>query len=517
MNSKAKLLIGTGSVLIIGVGVYSYLQNTVETNIEAQIKAFNDRNIGKFNISYESLEANPAAGEFNLKNVKIDINEINGTSTIDNLLISAGIKGGEFTLSGLEADNFNLSSDKINLSFSDFNIEGANLSVFDDKEKLRNLDKFPVNVFHIQDLKLEANSAELSQPFGLSLKEYSLAVDPESEALTAFELDGLNVNFLVSSILPVNMNYGNISIKGGDLSWFDKAIELSQDTFKDNLGDLPEAERIIELQKAQAVFTETMMPVFINYMGIESFEWNDFSVSLPNGSNVSFDKLYVNDLERIDNMVVGGKSGWIDFAAPDLTGFTPELDSQLSLLGLKGTRLTMTSEAHYDQANSASISKSHLSLENIADITIDYTLNNFDPKAYYEKSIAVYSPEVQQNPEKIMEIYAELFKDVSGTLTLTDKSIINRFINGYAAQTGADPEALRAQFTGIAVANLTQLFGAYVPTDLAQAVSGYMASTSVPLVLDIATKEKLSSETINQISAANWGDYIKVDVKQAQQ
>jgi hypothetical protein len=82
MNSKAKFLLATGIAVVIGVGAYTYLQNQVETNIEAEIQAFNDENIGKYNVSYDTIEANPASGEFNLTNVKLEIAEISGTSFI---------------------------------------------------------------------------------------------------------------------------------------------------------------------------------------------------------------------------------------------------------------------------------------------------------------------------------------------------------------------------------------------------------------------------------------------------
>ncbi|UTW54466.1 YdgA family protein [Kordiimonas sp. SCSIO 12610] len=515
MNSKAKLLLGTGIVIVLGVGAYTYLGNQVEISIQSEIQAFNETNKGKYNISYDSIDANPALGKFNLKGVSLELTEIGGTSFIENATLQGSVKDGSFVLTGVSADTFKLESDKANITFSEFNLTSPDLAIFGDEDKLKKLREFPINSFHVKDVKIDATSHASGQSFEMSLDEYTIDVDESSQALEKFELTDLQFKTVINNILPMNMNYGNIVIKGGDLSWFGSAIELSQNSLTNDLDNMNEAEKILELQKAQSVIMKEMMPVFLNYMGIDSFEWSDFSVSLPNGSDVSFDRLYVEDLKRTDNIVVGSKSGWDNLAIPDLTGLDPNFDAQLNLIGLKGTSLSMVSETAYDQNKKTNTSNSQISIENILEASVDFTLNDFEPKTYYQSALAIYSPEIQQNPDKVIELYTSLFNNFSGNITLTDKSIINRFINGYAKQTGADPEALRAQFTGLVIANLTQSFGSYAPQGLAEAISGYMAASSTPIKLELATKQKLTPETVNQISATNWGDYIKVDLKQA--
>jgi hypothetical protein len=513
MNSKAKFLFITGVIIVIGVGTYSYLQNQVETNIEAEIRAFNQENTGKYNISYDTVEANPALGEFNLTNVKLEIAEIDGSSVIKNMALKGSLKDGEFVLNGINVDTFDLQSDTINISFSDFELSGQDLSVFSNEDAFRKIDFFPINNFNIKDVKFDIKTPKNNQPFQFLLKNYKMVTDSKAQSLLTFEIDGLELNTVLDNGLPLNMDYGNILLKGVDLSWFDNFAKASSASFDDITNDLDDEETFKKYQQAQNEIIQSLMPVFANYMGMESFEWSNFSLSLPNGSNISFDKLYVKDIERVGEYVVGAKSGWINVSAPNLKGFNPAFDIQLDLLGLTGTTLNIISEANYNAAQKTSVSSSDISIENIMDISLDFTLNNYDPKTYYETTLALYSPQAQQNPDQLAEAYIKLVNDFSSTIKLTDQSIINRFINGYAEQTGADAEALRAQFTGLAIANLSQVFGNYVPENLSTAISGYMASNSSPITFNLTTKKEVTPEVVPQMTAANWGEYIKVEIE----
>ncbi len=513
MNSKAKILFITGVTIVIGVGVYSYLQNQVETNIESEIRAFNEENTGKYNISYDTVEANPALGEFNLTNVKLKIAEIDGSSIIKNMALKGSLEDGEFVLHGINVDSFDLQSDTINISFSDFELSGPDLSVFGSEDAFRKIDFFPINNFNIEDVKFDIKTPKNNQPFQFLLKNYKMVTDSKAQSLLTFEIDGLELNTILDNGLPLNMDYGNILLRGGDLSWFGDFIKASSASFDDISDDLDDEETFKKYQQAQNEIMQGLMPVFANYMGIESFEWGNFNASLPNGSNISFDTLYIKDIERLDEFVVGAKSGWVNVSAPNLKGFDPAFDTQLDLLGLTGTTLNITSEAHYNAAQKTSVSSSDISIENIMDISLDFTLNNYDPKTYYETTLALYSPQAQQNPEQIAEAYIKLVNDFSSTIKLTDQSIINRLINGYAEQSGADAEALRAQFTGLAIANLGQVFGNYVPENLSTAISGYMASKSSPITFNVATKKKITPEIVAQMTAANWGEHIKVEIE----
>jgi hypothetical protein len=512
MNTLSKLAIGVGVVAVAGYGVHAYLKSEIEAGFEAQIKKFNTENEGTLSLSYKEIDASPFSGSVGIEQFKIDVANIGGAALFADATISGSINAnGDFEVTEFNTSDFKLESAAANVSFSNFSVSGPNLSVLGDEDALKSLDSIPVTSFNLEGLKGSVLNPTTGQQIEFSVDKYDYAIDADTQELNRFEMTGITFNGALENGLPLNMDLGTIKLKGGDLSWYQDLVALQADA--PSLED-PESDAAKEaLTNYTNKLSQAMAPVAANYMGVDSFEWSGFSVSLPNSSTISFDRIYIEDIDRVDNFVVGAKTGWTNIALPNLKGFDPSFDAQLDLLGLSGTTINLVTEARYDAEQKSQESTTSLSVDNIMDIEADYTLNNFDPKTYYDATLAAYSPDFTANPEAVLGLYAELLKDVELSLSLTDKSIVNRLVQGYAEQAGASEEALRDQFTGLAIANISALFGAYAPDNLAQAIAAYMAETSKPIKFNVKTTDALTTEAFANIDAANWGQYFRVTVE----
>lgn len=519
------VLIGAivGIVSVSG-GAYLYYSNEFDKGVKESVETFNADAENKFTVEYEDLSTNLLGGHVSATDIRITDKrktdnvlhigsvdaDINIWAGLDSMIIQSG-----------KISEISIGTPELKFSLNSVAVSGLKLAEAIDQFQKREFTSIPLTMFELSGLNAKVNS---DKPVEINTDSIVFRTSDAGTKLEEFQYSGVAFKALKDKI---SMSLGNFHIIGGDLGWIDDMVWAVRTRAADNPFHDARAKKI----------AQKLAVLSLDYMGLESFEINDFKMTGPNDISLSLKDLYIKDLAREKGMVVAAKVGLTDMSVPNLKNFSPQANQVFTLADYNDFSMTMRAETKFDPAIEEMTNDSFVQIDELLKLSSDFKMSGVDlAKMYsallplqelqFEQMLADLSAPENDTPEAELEnalndmleamkaAYVGYYTGLETSLTIEDAGLNDKLLNFYAASTGQGRDQLRSHFASLAILNLAPLFGSSKPANMSQVFASYFADKSIPFQLNLRAKQVFTAENFDNLTSENWHELFDIELNQ---
>lgn len=516
-----RILVGGALVGAVAVGAYAYVDHRFEAEIIDAIERRNADPEVDGVLVYESLDTSLLSGTATISGLVVTNRETKAVATrVKNgsMKFDVGFGGSPGTLEAFSFDGIEVSDATARITVAHLSADGLNVDPLG-AASLDSLTDMTVENFKLDDIKATITAPA---PMEFSLRRIVLDTSDEGKTLDEFRFEGLLLDAVSPIGVPLKAKLDEIHVRGGNIGV---------------LRDLFDMEKTADGQpKFKKAAMRAYMKESLNYFGLEKVRLKGLDVAAPNGVTVTLDEMLVDDVKRRAGMVMGARGKLDNFRVTNLSVISPQAAQILSIAELDQFVMNGESKTGVDETSNTFTSDAHMRIEDVLDTRMSATLRDVDIETMVERITALQEEQItlmeriekgDMTPEDMVALNQQMMANVIGvyfgyyegfelTTTLEDIGGVRRGLNVYSAMTGMPVEELRTQFAAAATQNLMMLFGENTPPQLQETFTSFLASPSTPLGVSVKSRQDMRQVKPEDVNAANWGDYIAVDIRAAQ-